>query len=93
MATASTQVQSAVDTVRSAQTALNGQQGEMMAGWVGNAASAFTNAFTSFNQDYTAVINSLQRIQEALTANAKNYTVAEESNTQLSTKVSSALNH
>lgn len=92
MQTAANQLQSAVDTVRSAQSSLMGQQGEMMGGWQGNAASAFTQAFEAFNADYTKVIQAMQRIQEALQVNQRQYTASEEANTQLSTRVHSALN-
>lgn len=92
MQTAANQLQSAVDTVRSAQSSLMGQQGEMMGGWQGNAASAFTQAFEAFNADYTKVIAAMQRIQEALQVNQRQYTASEEANTQLSTRVHTALN-
>jgi WXG100 family type VII secretion target len=92
MATAANQLQNAVDQVQSQQRTLTGEQESMMGAWKGDAASAFTNAFMQFNADYSKVIQAMQRIQEALAANLRNYTANEAANTTLSTKVSSALN-
>lgn len=92
MGTASNQLQGAVDQVRSQQSTLASEQESMMGGWKGEAASAFTSAYTQFNADYTKVLQAMQNIQEALAANLRNYAANEAANTQMSTKISSALN-
>ena len=92
MTTASNQLESAVEQVTSQQARLASEQESMMGGWKGTAGTAFTNAYTQFNADYTKVLQAMQRLQEALAANTKNYTADEAANTTLSTKISTALN-
>jgi WXG100 family type VII secretion target len=92
MAQATTQVQDAVDQLRSQLSTLQGQAESLQGSWKGDAATAFNTAFTAFAGDYQKVITALQNIQEALTVNTKNYSATETANTSLSTKVSSGLN-
>ena len=60
MAAAAKQVEDAVTQVRGQQAQLTGFHGDMMNGWQGDAANAFTTAYEAFNADFTQVINALQ---------------------------------
>ena len=55
MATAAKQVEDAVTQVRGQQSQLAGFHGDMMGGWQGDAANAFTAAYEAFNADFTQV--------------------------------------
>jgi len=92
MATAAGQVENTVAEVRSLQSTLNGYHDSLIGGWQGEAATAFTNAFTHFNSDFTIVINALQAIHDGLVGTHKNYTTTETANTAASSKITGALN-
>jgi WXG100 family type VII secretion target len=81
-----------VDQLRSGLTTLQSQQESLMGSWKGDAATAFSSAFAAFAGDYQKIITALQNIQEALTANVKNYTATESANQSLSSRVASSLN-
>jgi len=92
MATAAGQVETTVAEVRSLQSTLDGVHESLMGGWQGEAATAFTNAFTRFNSDFTIVINALQSIHDGLVGTHKSYTAVETTNTAASSRISSQLN-
>jgi len=93
MAQAAVQVEDAVGQVRGQQSQLGAFHGDLMAGWQGMAASAFTNAYNSFNADFTQVLNALQRIQEKLVGTHARYVANEETQTAAATRVQGLLNH
>jgi WXG100 family type VII secretion target len=80
MATAASQLQDAVDDVRAQQARLAAAHGTMQGGWIGDASSAFTSAYESFNSDFTKVITAMQGIQEKLTGTRANYEATEQAN-------------
>lgn len=92
MATAATQVEDAVSTIHGQQQQLNGFHDALKGGWVGDASNAFTAAYESFNADFTKVISALQGIHERLVGTRTRYEATEQANTQISNRVSSALN-
>lgn len=92
MATAATQVEDAVGAIRSQQSQLNGFHDSLKGGWVGDASNAFTAAYESFNADFTKVINALEGIHERLIGTRTRYEATEQANTQISSRISSALN-
>jgi WXG100 family type VII secretion target len=91
MATAAQQTQGAVDSIRGIQNTMNGQHESLMGGWKGQAATAFTGAFTQFNGDFTKVLQALQNLQEKLHASQLNYSATEAANTQAASKITQAL--
>ncbi len=92
MAQAAVQVEDAVGQIRGQQSQLAGFHGNLMAGWQGQAANAFTSAFNSFNADFTQVLSALQGIQETLTATRSRYQAAEETQTAAANRVQGLLN-
>ena len=48
--------------------AAEGVSSQLVGGWVGDAATAFTGAFESFSADFTKVINALEGMHEKLVA-------------------------
>jgi WXG100 family type VII secretion target len=91
MATAANQTQQAVDQIRGIQSTMNGQQEALQAGWKGEASTAFTNAFATFNNDFTKVLQALQNLEEKLRASQVNYTATEQANTQAASRITQAL--
>lgn len=81
MGTAAQQVENAVSTIKSIQSTMDNSVQELQGGWKGAAASAFANAFDSFNQDFTKVLQSLEGIHETLVSTQSTYTQTEEANT------------
>jgi uncharacterized protein YukE len=59
---------------------------------VGNAATAFTNAYETFSADFAKVVNALENIHEKLIGTRANYEATEESNTATVNRVSGLLN-
>jgi WXG100 family type VII secretion target len=92
MATAATQVEDAVGRVRGQQSQLNGFHSELMGGWSGDAASAFTAAYEHFGADFTKVINALEGIHERLVGTRTRYEATEQANTQTVNRVGGLLN-
>jgi WXG100 family type VII secretion target len=92
MQTAAGQVDDAVSQVRAQQSRLAGYHGDLMGGWQGDAATAFTNAYNSFNADFTTVINALQTIQEKLVTSRAHYQATEEQQTAAANRVQSQIN-
>ncbi|MGO9082096.1 MAG: WXG100 family type VII secretion target [Streptosporangiaceae bacterium] len=92
MATAAMQVEDAVTKIRGQQSQLAAYHGELMAGWAGDASMAFTNAYDSFNADFTKVINALEGIHEKLVGTRARYEATEEANTASVNRVAGLLN-
>lgn len=92
MAQAAVQVQDAVGQVRGQQAQLAGFHGDLMGGWQGMAANAFTNAYEAFNADFTKVLNALQGIEEKLSANRVRYQATEDTQTAAANRVMGMLN-
>jgi WXG100 family type VII secretion target len=92
MATAATQVQDTVDNIHGMQSQLAGYHSSLQGSWQGEASNAFTMAYQRFNEDFTKVLQALQGIQERLVGTHSRYAATEQANTQISTKISSALN-
>ncbi len=92
MATAATQVENAVGQIKALQSRLNGAHAELMTGWVGQSASAFTAAFNEFNADFSKVIQALDLMHEKLVVSRANYNASEEANTTSSSRINAALN-
>ncbi len=93
MAQAAVQVEDAVGQIRGQQSQLAGQHSDLMAGWQGMAASAFTGAYESFNSDFARVLTALQGIQEKLTATRSRYQATEDTQTAAANRVQGLLNH
>jgi WXG100 family type VII secretion target len=93
MATAAGQVEDAVGQVRAEQSRLGGYHGELMGGWQGTAATAFTNAYETFNADFTKVLNALEGIHEKLVGTHARYVANEETQTAAANRVQGLLNH
>ena len=92
MATAAKQVEDAVTQVRAEQAQLTGFHGDMMTGWQGQAASAFTAAYEAFNADFTQVINALQEFYPKLTTTRSRYEANEQTLTSASNRVAGTIN-
>ena len=92
MATAAVQVEDAVGQIKSQQSRLNGAHGDMMGGWIGESATAFTAAFNQFNADFAKVIAALDNMHSKLVASRTNYAASEEANTTSASRISAALN-
>ena len=92
MATAATQVEDAVSKIHALQSQMNGYHAQLMSGWSGNAATAFTNTFEHFSADFTKIVNALENIHEKLVGTRSRYEATEESTTSAVGKVSGLLN-
>jgi WXG100 family type VII secretion target len=92
MATAATQVESTVGQIKALQSRLQGAHGDLMAGWAGQSASAFTAAFNEFNADFSKVIQALDVMHEKLVVSRTNYNASEEANTTSASRIAQALN-
>jgi WXG100 family type VII secretion target len=92
MAQAAGQVATAVAEIQGLQTRLAGSHDSTMTGWVGQAATAFTNAYLEFNGDFSKVIAALNNLGDKLRASGVNYNVTEEANQSSASKVITALN-
>lgn len=92
MAQAAVQVEDALGQVRGQQSQLAGFHGDLMGGWQGMAASAFTNAYEQFNSDFSQVIQALQGIQEKLVSTRAHYETTEETQTAAANRVAGLLN-
>jgi len=93
MAQAAVQVEDAVGTIRGQQSQLAGYHSDLMGGWSGEAASAFTNAYNSFNADFTKVLNALQGIHEKLVGTHSKYVANEATQTAAANRVAGLLNN
>jgi WXG100 family type VII secretion target len=92
MAQAAVQVEDAVGQIRAQQSQLAGHHSDLMGGWQGQAAAAFTGAYESFNSDFTQVLSALQGIQEKLGTTRTRYQSAEETQTAAANRVRGMLN-
>jgi WXG100 family type VII secretion target len=92
MAQAAVQVEDALGQVRSQQSTLAGYHSTLMGGWVGEAASAFTNAYTMFNDDFTKVITALNGIHEKLVGTRARYEATEQAQTAVANHVAGQIN-
>jgi WXG100 family type VII secretion target len=92
MATAATQVEDAVGQIRGLQMQMNGYHADTMAGWQGQAASAFTAAFESFSADFAKVLQALDGMHEKLIGTRTNYQTTEDTNTSAVNKINGLLN-
>jgi WXG100 family type VII secretion target len=93
MATAAQQVEDAVTQVSGQQSQLAGFHSDLMAGWQGTAASAFTAAYEAFNADFTQVINALREFHPKLTTTRSRYEANEQVLTSSANRVASQINH
>jgi WXG100 family type VII secretion target len=93
MATAAKQVEDAVTQVRGQQSQLAAFHGDMMSGWQGEAATAFTAAYEAFNADFTQVINALQEFHPKLITTRSRYEANEQTLTSSANRVASQINH
>jgi WXG100 family type VII secretion target len=92
MAQAATQVSTAVGEIQGLQSRLAGSHDSTTAGWQGQAATAFTNAYVEFNGDFTKVIQALNNLGDKLRVAGVNYNATEEANQASANKISSILN-
>ena len=92
MAQAAVQVEDAVGQIRGQQSQLAGQHSDLMTGWQGQAATAFTSAYESFNSDFTQVLNALQGIHEKLGTTRTRYQATEETQAASANRVRGLLN-
>ena len=92
MSTAATQVEEALSQIRAQQTQLANYNSELSGSWKGEAATAFANAYTQFNEDFTTVIAALNGILDRLGASHANYNAVETANQESASRISQALN-
>jgi ESAT-6 family protein len=92
MGQAAVQVEDAVHQIRGQQSKLAGQHSDLMAGWQGTAASAFTSAYEAFNSDFSQVLTALQGIHEKLGTTRLRYESTEQTQTAAANKVRGLLN-
>jgi len=92
MATAAGQIQDAVTSIKGIQTQLGGYHSDLQGGWQGEASTAFTNAYTGFNDNFTKVINALQGMYDNLTGTHQTYMNTEQNQTQAANRINSMLN-
>lgn len=92
MSTAATQVEAALSEIRAQQSQLANYNSELIGSWKGEAATAFANAYTQFNEDFGVVVNALNGILERLGASHTNYNTVEAANQQSASRISNALN-
>ena len=92
MSTAATQVEQALSEIRAQQSQLANYNSDLIGTWKGEAATAFTNAFTQFNEDFTVVISALNGILERLGASHANYNTVETANMESANWISGLLN-
>jgi WXG100 family type VII secretion target len=92
MATAATQIETAVGQIRGLQMQLNGFHADTMAGWQGEAATAFTSAYESFSADFAKVLSALQGMHEKLAGTRANYQSTEDTNTATVNRIGNLLN-
>jgi WXG100 family type VII secretion target len=93
MAQAAVQVEDAVSQIRGQQSQLAGYHADLMGGWQGRAATAFTSAYEAFNADFSQVLSALQGIQEKLVTTRGRYQANEDTQTAAATRVMGLLNH
>ena len=92
MATAAAQVENTVGQIKALQSRLNGAHADLMQGWTGQSATAFTSAFNEFNADFSKVIAALNVMHEKLVASRVNYNASEEANATSASRIGAALN-
>jgi WXG100 family type VII secretion target len=92
MSTAATQVEAALSEIRAQQSQLANYNSELIGSWKGEAATAFANAYSQFNDDFTVVISALNGILERLGVSHKNYNAVEAANQESASRISQALN-
>jgi ESAT-6 family protein len=92
MAQAAVQVEDAVGQIRGQQSQLASHHADLMAGWQGQAATAFTSAFESFNSDFSQVLNALQGMHDKLATTRTRYQVTEEAQAAAANRVQGLLN-
>jgi WXG100 family type VII secretion target len=92
MSTAAQQVEEALSSIRGQQSQLANYNSELIGSWKGEAATAFANAYTQFNEDFTIVVNALNGILERLGASHANYNTVEAANQETANRISTALN-
>jgi WXG100 family type VII secretion target len=92
MAQAATQVSAAVSDIQGIQGRLAAAHDSTTGGWKGQAATAFTGAYTEFNTDFTNVIRALDNLGQKLRASGANYATVEQANTSAANKIASVLN-
>jgi WXG100 family type VII secretion target len=92
MSTAATQVEAALSEIRAQQSQLANYNSELIGSWKGEAATAFANAYSQFNDDFTVVISALNGILERLGVSHQNYNAVETANQESASRISQALN-
>jgi WXG100 family type VII secretion target len=92
MATAAGQVETAVGTINGYQSQMESYHDSLIGGWKGDAATAFTNAYTKFSEDFGKVLSALQDIHDKLVSTRSTYTTTEDTNTAAANKIGSLLN-
>lgn len=93
MAKAAGDIDHAASTIKGLQSQLQGHKAAVLAGWQGNAASAFSGVFESFNEDMTKVLTALNGLHESLVKNRINYEANEQQTSDASKAIQSLLNH
>ena len=92
MATAAVQVEDAVNKIHALQSQMNNYHAELMGGWKGQAASAFTSTYEAFSADFAKVVNALENMHEKLVGTRARYEATEQSNTSAVSHVGGLLN-
>ena len=92
MQRAAQQLDSAFSTVTGLRTTLAGHKSELLGGWAGEAASAFSNVFEAFDGDMAKVLAAMDALHEKLVATHATYVTTEAEQSATVNKIASMLN-
>ncbi|MER7755514.1 WXG100 family type VII secretion target [Kitasatospora sp. NPDC097643] len=76
------QIDDAIQKIDAERTKLNGTVTNVTGGWKGQAATAYTNLQTQFNQDIDALNQSLRAIKGAIEETTRRYSLTEQDQQQ-----------
>ncbi len=89
---AAAQLDAAHGVVTGLRTRLEGEHQQLTGGWRGQAASAFTNVYMTFDAEMAKVLATMQQLQQNMTQSHTSYNASEAQASQSVNKVSGLLN-
>jgi WXG100 family type VII secretion target len=92
MQRAAQQLDSAYSTVTGLRTTLEGHKAELLGGWAGEAASAFSNVYEAFDADMAKVLTAMNTLHEKLVSTHITYVATEAEQSATVNKVAGLLN-
>lgn len=87
------QVEARSAEINGIQRTLDSEVNMLMAGWTGNAANAFYQAYAQVAERFTEVHAQLDRIHERLVDTQRDYTVREDESAQATNAIAALLNN